>query len=93
MSNNINSPIYQTNNTIAAKKLNKNSDSRLISSPSSLPKFSISEKLKENDEFRQSVLYDSYIQNKKQQNKKLVPILKYVLAMAFVLFITRSRKK
>lgn len=72
MSNTINnSPNLNNTNILAAKKLDTKSEGKrvpiYVAAPQSLPKYSITEKLNEADEFRKNVLYSNY---KAKERKK-----------------------
>ena len=89
MSNNINTQNPTTANVIAAKKLKKNSTP--VQAAKSLPKYSLYSELQKNDEFRRSVISDiQKTQAREQSKKSKAPILKFILATALVLFITRK---
>ncbi len=91
MSTNINTQNPTTANVIAAKKLKKNSSSNAVQAAKSLPKYSLYEELKKNDEFKKSVLSDFHLQQQKEQaQKNKLPLFKFTLATAFILFITRK---
>lgn len=84
MINNIN--LQNPNNIIAARKLNSGSNgNRVIAAPDYIPKYSITQKMNEADEFRKNVLYTNYQKTQKKKNtKKFFIVLAAALSGAFL---------
>lgn len=90
MINNINSTNIGNDNILAAKKIKTKGDSKhsvgVISAPDYLPKYSITQKMNEADQFRKNVLYTNYkTRQKKKNQKKLLAVLAASVAGLFTL--------
>lgn len=88
MFNNINAQNINNNNILAAKKINSKADGRhsvgVIPAPDYLPKYSITQKMEEADQFRKNVIYSNYKTKQKKKNlKKTLAVLALTIAGMF----------
>lgn len=85
MLNNINTQNTNNNNILAAKKINSKADIKrsvgVIPAPDYLPKYSITQKMEETDQFRKNVIYSNYKEKQKKKNfKKALKVLAVTVA-------------
>lgn len=95
MFNNINAQKIDNSNIIAAKKLGTKADTNrsigVIQAPDYLPKYSITQKMEEADQFRKNVINSNYIAKQRKNNRK--KILTVLSATLLGLFALKKSKK